>query len=243
MKTKLRKDRTLVQNEHVLAVISAELEGSLVTPAEPGSSAAKVYAHILSSKALAAEVATVIQNIKTFLNPPVKTKRLIDDEEEESEEDIDIPPRPRKASKAESSIKKVSIPLNEDAGSEPSNASTSGDGLEASLEVVDEDDVDIDDGGWESGSVNGGADSDEDTEDGDLSDENVERPSHKASVQSSRASKSKPITSSANSTFLPSLSVGFTRGDSDASDIEEVDVDAADGGARKNRRGQRARRA
>ena len=45
----------------------------------------------------------------------------------------------------------------------------------------------------------------------------------------------------AESTFLPSLAVGFTRGDSD-SDWSDGEANVADG-VRKNRRGQRARRA
>jgi hypothetical protein len=54
--------------------------------------------------------------------------------------------------------------------------------------------------------------------------------------------KAKTTASAAQSTFLPSLSVGYTRGDSPDSawsDGEQV----ADGPLKKNRRGQRARRA
>jgi len=54
--------------------------------------------------------------------------------------------------------------------------------------------------------------------------------------------KGKSKASAAESTFLPSLSVGFTRGDSDVSDWSDAEANAADS-ARKNRRGQRARRA
>lgn len=50
---------------------------------------------------------------------------------------------------------------------------------------------------------------------------------------------SAPFTSSA---FLPSLAAGFTAGDSDASDHDDITFEATDG-LRKNRRGQRARRA
>jgi len=48
------------------------------------------------------------------------------------------------------------------------------------------------------------------------------------------------------SSFLPSLAVGYTRGDSDASDWSSDDANSVTGGAiapRKNRRGQRARQA
>ena len=48
-----------------------------------------------------------------------------------------------------------------------------------------------------------------------------------------------------SSRFLPSLNVGFTRGESDVSDWSgaEDDANAVDGKQRKNRRGQRARKA
>lgn len=238
--TKLKKDRTLAQDEHVLSALSAELEANLVTPAIPGSAAAKVQAHILSSKALAAEVATIVQNLKNALNPPAITEQADDEHEEE---DIDVPPR--ESAKLQPSIKKLSISRKEDDDRLPSDASTSRDELEEDLEVVDEDGEEIDDGGWESGSLDGGVESDEDSDSDDSSgDEDVQRPSNKAKVQPAQSSKSsKPTTTSSSSTFLPSLSVGFTRGDSDASDVDEEEVNAADGGARKNRRGQRARRA
>ena len=239
LKTKLKKERTLAQNEYVLAAISDQLEVNSVTPAEPGSLIAKVHAHILSSKVLAAEVAAVVQNIKNVLNPPTKSDQSDDEEDEENSE---IPSRPRKV------VKKPSTSRDGDAVGLPSDVSVSGDQLEENLEAVNQDDDHIDDDGWESGSVDGGVESDEDgdeSEGGDSSEgEVVSRPSKGTKVQSSQATKtSKPTTTSSNSTFLPSLSVGFTRGDSDASDVDEVEVNAADGGARKNRRGLRARRA
>lgn len=46
------------------------------------------------------------------------------------------------------------------------------------------------------------------------------------------------------STFLPALNVGYTRGDSDASSVDDSTCDRVDREmGRKNRRGQRARRA
>ena len=111
------------------------------------------------------------------------------------------------------------------------------------------------DAGWESGSISQDNDgsSDEAT---DLSIE-VEPPpakrqrkstpstAHISATNSSIKKKSDPKAPypslKDDTVFLPSLSVGFTKGDSDISG-DEVDSDAGSvGPARKNRRGQRAR--
>lgn len=115
--------------------------------------------------------------------------------------------------------------------------------------------VNADDAGWESGSISqdGDGDSDDST---DLRSE-VELPPTKRQKKStlpkvhvdatgpSIRKKSDPKSSHPplkdDSVFLPSLSVGFTRGDSDISG-DEIDSDAGSiDPARKNRRGQRAR--
>ncbi|KAF7299112.1 hypothetical protein MIND_00859500 [Mycena indigotica] len=86
------------------------------------------------------------------------------------------------------------------------------------------------DDGWESGSVHSDGDSDEE----DL--DNAPPPSKKAKPAVS--SKAKTPSAPTQSQFLPSLAVGYIPGsDSDGDDIDEIDT------GRKNRRGQRARRA
>lgn len=131
--------------------------------------------------------------------------------------------------------------------------------------VVDSDDEgsdaevgDADEAGWESGSVSGGDDikasatrlADSDSEEDE--DTVPVRPTKKTKTKEvkpkspKQAQSSKALTSS---TFLPSLSTGFTRGGSDDSDPDD---DFAEGlediigkgktGERKNRRGQQARR-
>ena len=109
----------------------------------------------------------------------------------------------------------------------------------------DADDVEV---GWESGSVSG---ENEEWESGTIQedarsvshDEIADDPSDEE-IQYSTTSKSASHKKSSGlqSTFLPSLSVGFVRGNSDDSDLDESEAKAADPG-RKNRRGQRARRA
>jgi len=131
--------------------------------------------------------------------------------------------------------------------------------------VVDSDDEDegqedvaADDAGWESGSISGGEDNlaDSGLEDDDEDAIPIAPPSKKSKSQPKEAKpKSKPKPESApskkltSSTFLPSLSTGFTRGGSDDSDPDD---DTGEGlediigkgrtGERKNRRGQQARR-
>jgi len=103
---------------------------------------------------------------------------------------------------------------------------------------------------WESGSVRSGAnvvghedssstDNSGTEEEEEDSDEDNEKPPPRPTRKESALpqAKSKAL---AESTFLPSLSVGFIRGDSDS---EWSDSEAKTADIRKNRRGQRARRA
>jgi hypothetical protein len=125
-------------------------------------------------------------------------------------------------------------------------------------EGSDEEEGDADEAGWESGSVSGGDEikssatrlADSDSED---DDESVPvRPTRKTKTKEVKPKPTKqtqPSKKLTSSTFLPSLSTGFTRGGSDDSDPDD---DFAEGlediigkgktGERKNRRGQQARR-
>jgi hypothetical protein len=119
-------------------------------------------------------------------------------------------------------------------------------------EGSDEEEGDVDEAGWESGSVSGGDEIKSSTNriansDSENDEDSVPvRPKEVKSKPTKQAQPSKKLTSS---TFLPSLSTGFTRGGSDDSDPDD---DFAEGlediigkgktGERKNRRGQQARR-
>jgi hypothetical protein len=126
-------------------------------------------------------------------------------------------------------------------------------------EESEEEDVAADDAGWESGSISGG-DDDIASDSGDEDAISIARPSKKSKSQpkekepkskTKSKTKSEPAPSKrlTSSTFLPSLSTGFTRGGSDDSDPDD---DTGEGlediigkgrtGERKNRRGQQARR-
>lgn len=129
-----------------------------------------------------------------------------------------------------------------------------------------DDEAEADDAGWESGSVSGGDDGDEDIPrsgqrskptiapaDSDDDDDISLSPKPKAKKTKKTKPEPAPATGkkqqvTTSSTFLPSLSTGFTRGGSDDSDpdddvgegLEDV-IGKGKGGERKNRRGQRAR--
>lgn len=125
------------------------------------------------------------------------------------------------------------------------------------VEIKDEHDE-----GWESGSISGDdlvpekdtmvikddLSSAEITSDGDEESGEIESPpAVVGQVPSRKATKGNaPTSGQEESTFLPSLAVGYTRGDSSASDWsgDEGENDTkVDPNPRKNRRGQRARKA
>lgn len=130
-------------------------------------------------------------------------------------------------------------------------------------ESDEEEDVAADEAGWESGSVSGGDDlpsariADSDAESDDDAISIPARPTKKTKTKETKESKPKsaksqdkqPSKKLTSSTFLPSLSTGFTRGGSDDSDpdddfgegLEDI-IGKGRTGERKNRRGQQARR-
>lgn len=186
----------------------------------------------------------MVEDLRAALQPKAKEPAVPDAEEELAE-------HPKKAKKAESKTAK--------------ERETEG--------VSDTDDMageEEDEAGWESGTVDGDGDADdwesgsvpsatrhEDDASSDDDSANEDEDSEALSAAedpkpSSRVVRKEPVSAKTKaeapskaskakeSTFLPSLSVGFIRGDSDSefSDTEDKTADL-----RKNRRGQRARRA
>ncbi|OSX59840.1 hypothetical protein POSPLADRAFT_1066951 [Postia placenta MAD-698-R-SB12] len=274
LKTKLNKDRLLLQNEHMQTAISTELSPNLLTSADPGTAARKVQDRLLSSKTLAVEVLSVLTALKEMVDPSL---RKGPEQAPDAEGSDDEPPS--KVKKAKAPSRPVGGSGDEHEGGDESTApEVDAAGWESGTVRGDDDDD-----GWESGSVDdanprgqsiaGGADSDgseaddsgnedensDDEEDDDDDDDDVDGGDNAAVAiasatkrASQQAEKGKKVAlpakdtkgkskATAESTFLPSLSVGFTRGDSDASDLSDEEVKVAD--MRKNRRGQRARRA
>lgn len=246
LRTKIMKDKTLSENEHMKAAVGKELASNLVTPATPHSNEAKVQGRLLSAKIIAAEVASVIDVLKSTLSPELKKTYSGDGEGEQNGEDgsaggegFVLPVKRAKLANARVGAAGLS-----DANDEEEDAESASSRAE---NLHDEDAAD--DGGWESGSVHEGGDagSDGDSEGQSSGEDDDDEPRRKTSSNPAKAFASKQsglapdALKTGKSTFLPSLSVGFTKGDSDASDFSDGDL--GDVAPKKNRRGQRARRA
>ncbi|KAG1885038.1 Bud-site selection protein [Suillus subluteus] len=216
LSTKIKKDKFLSQDPNLQSAMSKSLSSSLIVSPVPGSAASVVQSRLLSSKVLAVDVSRIIEGLRRLLNPAERVYRAEADSAEVS------PPRNKKQ-KTQQNKGSPKVPPVDTPEDEP----------RANLE----------DDGWESGTVSDGdhfiqgdsgvdegpGDEDNSTSDGG---DDLPVPRERSSRGESKATQS---------TFLPSLSVGFIRGDSDTdfSDSEERAADTA----KKNRRGQRARRA
>jgi hypothetical protein len=242
LKTRLNKDRILSQNEHVRTAASNELASTLI-PAASGP-LAKCESRLLSSKILAAEVAVVLEDLRNLLQPKnkendselkdkgasiVSQKKL---KQEGVLQGVDLWSVPS-GNRVER--KEDGLPLDEP-GSESNTEEADEAGWESG--AIDDNEKDID-GGWQSGSL---ADSDSD-DDEEAAVPSTTKPSKKAARPGVPSSTVIARSSAQQSTFLPSLSVGFVRGASDDSDFGEAAAAAGDIDFKKNRRGQRARRA
>ena len=228
----------LRENEDVIIALNKELEGSLVVLAEPGTTVAKIQSRLLSSKFLSIQVATSLEALKVLLNPALKQNESENNTHAPSDKDKERPTKLRK----ETSRATLHSSLHSTAKALPR------------LNLTNQD-ANMDMEGWESGSIDEGEfeepnDSDIGPDD-TLNDEedafNWESESEdhkKTKSKPSKPGKADKSSSSKNeSTFLPSLSVGFVRGGSDDSDWSETEGKDTDLEPRKNRRGQRARRA
>ena len=225
-----------------MTAMNKELEeGSLVVIAEPGTTVAKIQSRLLSSKFLSMQVATSLEALKVLLNPALKQNVPENNNAHASSSDKGIE-RPSKLRKE--------MPI--------LHASSSTEKAQSRLDNSNQT-LDIDMEGWESGSINedGDEESDDGWESGDIGPNDTQDSEHVSNLESESKNneanvKTKPsktgktvksISSKNVSTFLPSLSVGFIRGGSDDSDWSEAEDKGTDLEPKKNRRGQRARRA
>lgn len=227
-RSKILKDRLLGANDAALSFVK---DLDLPKPVEPGSTLAKIQSRLLSSKILSAQVATSVESLRFLVNPALKPQK---DNSTRDDEDLQLQQG-----------------LQQPNGKKPSKD----DG--ESLPTV------ADDSGWESGTVDtendiaedassecgssrsSGALSDLDPEAETGSDEDANGPSDEKSPvirkSGGKVSSNKIKKAISESTFLPSLSVGFIQGSDDSDFDEAAEINAADK-PRKNRRGQRARR-
>jgi hypothetical protein len=218
LSTKIKKDKFLSQDPSLQFAMSKSLSSNLIASAVPGSAAGVVQSRLLSSKVLAVDVSRIIEGLRRLLNPAERVYHAEVDSTEVS------PPR-KKKQKTEQNEGWPNVPP-------------------VDTPFEDEPRANLEDDGWESGTINdgdhsvqgdSGVDEGPDEEDNSTSDNGDDGPP--VPLERPSRGKSKPM----QSAFLPSLSVGFIRGDSDTdfSDSEEKAADTA----KKNRRGQRARRA
>jgi hypothetical protein len=231
-KSKLNKDRMLSANNDIQAIISKELDNDLVISAPPGSPAAKVQSRLLSSKTLAAEVAAVVEDLKIYLHP-------------EHSEHV-------KKSDAGLIAERPTLALRDGT----SETARNGDTIDSEQDAeVDDGSGEMDDVGWESGSIGGefqtvtdldpgGSDQSGSSFEGQGDSEDEEESDANLQVNSlQRRGDVPPTRLKSQSTFLPSLAVGYIPVNPDDSDWSDGDNKVADGPRKKNRRGQRARRA
>lgn len=212
------KDRILSQHEHIHEALSREIGDKLLLTTVRGSTA-KVHSRLLSSKVLATEITSFCDDLHKFLGHESKKSRVGPDgyDSLNAHEDAkNLMPRRAESSEPDPDQKTI-----EDVGWE--SGTVEEDGPSAA--------------GWESGSISANDDSnasqvEEDEKEGE--GENI--------VISRKNMQNTAGPSAATSTFLPSLSVGFIRG-SNESDWSDNEAKIADLSKKKNRRGQRARRA
>lgn len=241
LRTKIRKDHTLRNDAHCQEAISAEL----LTPeirTETSRVQAVVESRVQSSKILSQEIAKVIDGLKTVLGVTGAGNKGVDEEQESAESDGsddggDVDEDVGRQSARFEVVQPGSGSECESGGSWAGFEDTNDveeDGDHKSSESDEEDPSDSEQDN--SGSARSASSSLE-------PEPNPKRaraiaPNAKSQTNDSKASA---LAKAGKSTFLPSLSVGFIAGsDSDWSDAE---VDAVDGPMKKNRRGQRARKA
>lgn len=250
-KSKCHKDKTLRDKEMVQEVLEKEIQENVLETPLAGTPLAKVQSRLLSNKIIASQVATSIAVIKAVVNPnappPTKKSRSASVERTTTVKSTKNPSAP-KPTKPASSSQDADVPSSDGDGSHEEDVAAGDLGWESG--TVDENDEGQDeeasghDGeadGWESGSIHGsdsGPDDDDGDSDDDSSEANLQVKVRSTQVKGALAPTASSSRSKAESTFLPSLAMGYVSG-SDASDVDEP----AGVEPRKNRRGQRARRA
>jgi hypothetical protein len=217
LRSKFNSDKTFSKDPGIVAAISSSL-GKAYSSEDSSDPAKQVRNRLLSSKTLASEIKRVVIELRAVLLPKPDPAT--------NTTDTDLSPR-KKLKPSEDVAKGSSRTLDPSSFDSPDARDS---------ETIDIPEVPPSNAGsddWESGSVHGDSSESETDEDED-SDEDSE------ALKTERSAPKSGATSS--STFLPSLSVGYIRGDSSEPDFSDADMsDLVE--TRKNRRGQRARRA
>lgn len=235
--SKIKKEKVLCSHGFIQTTLDQAFSLSAWSAPPSGTPSAKVQARILSSKYLAVESTRILEALRSVVNPEDRSKKAGQDQEESADLDTSMPTAETRNF------------LNTNARHEVAPKDTHPD-----VAAISDDEA-----GWESGTVGGDEeDSDEDvdgrsrrTPGGDMGDSDSDSDSDNTSpdvpdnqpTKKARPAGKEAVSVNSASTFLPSLSVGYIRGDSDASDVDGSDAGQPDIQPRKNRRGQRARQA
>ncbi|EAU85862.2 hypothetical protein CC1G_12320 [Coprinopsis cinerea okayama7 len=259
-KTKVLKDRTLRDSELIMSGLEKEITNTII-PSPASTPLGKVQSRLLSSKHLSSQISISIDGLKVILDPeyaPQQKKQRTTSAEPPNAASIASSKRTRtQRHSKEGSLQAADV----GSESEDSEDDDLRDEEGADDESEDGDGAD----GWESGSISGdedyvgrlapsspvgsdeensGSEQDDDDDSDPESDEDT-KPMKKANAGGSTSSKTPKVASGASSkpakinesTFLPSLQVAYISG----SDDSDAEAEVAE--PRKNRRGQRARRA
>ncbi|KAI5983472.1 Bud-site selection protein [Pisolithus albus] len=226
--TKIKKDKKLSEHPLVRSAVSAELTLITVSSVPSGTPKAKAQNRLLSSKLLAAGVATVLEALRNYLNSASDMGEMPDQKGMPGSawrrKDKDRTSSPVSASDSDEGHRRQDS---------EERVATEGEGWQSGTVSDEPSAVE----GWESGSVRDSDDYDKVSDDvSDFGDQAT--PPSSAKVQTRKSVS----LSKSESVFLPTLSVGFARGGGSDSEFSDSEANVADG-VRKNRRGQRARRA
>jgi hypothetical protein len=220
VKSKFAKDHLLSRHDSINEALSQEVGNKVISIAPQDTAVGKAYNRLLSSKVLAAEVSSLCRALHELLDPGAK----------HIAENGALNVREETKAVMSGKTKSSELVAITDLDSDSHLAVDKVTRWESGMETDDHFDATNEELSSSS-------------EEGDSKYpqiENMEDDDDYSVVNKSVQSAAKP--SGVESTFLPSLSVGFIRG-SDESDWSGDEAPVADPSKRKNRRGQRARRA
>ncbi|KAH8114528.1 Bud-site selection protein [Phellopilus nigrolimitatus] len=247
LRSKINKDPFLSRNADCQAAISSELQTSKNDPVNAQPHRAVVESRLLSSKVLAQEIASVVLSLKAVLGEDNKGNAAVEgvtsengDLEEEEEEEAGTTDAAKSVGRTKG---RIANDEGDGDGEDTSGVSWTGfgdvDGDESTQETGDTEssEQDDEDDGWESGTVYS-----EESGIGQLSSDDSLLPQNMKKSHTKVGGAKVKTGKAGASTFLPSLSVGFINAGSD-SEWSDAEADLADSSLKKNRRGQRARKA
>lgn len=223
LSNKLKKDKVLSRNPVFQDVLAAELP---VADSRSFITTAELDARLQSSKALSSGIHAIVSTLRSIVLPP-QTRSVDDDGSSEKK----LKPSGQELQNKTSTQSKETPTAQKKPELSDHNATQ----LNKQTPLPED---------WDSGTVSESGSDDDGADEDTNSEENEDGESKPGPSRIALKLPPPPqdaISKPADSVFLPSLMVGFTRGDTD-SDYSDREADVADG-VRKNRRGQRARRA